>query len=61
MPARRRVLTDRCLDSVVVLRECFERGIDLPAEQQERAGSGVPLTWNDETDPTTTTTTTRTP
>lgn len=46
IPGTRRVLTDRCLQSVVVMQSCWINGIDLPAEPLQ-AGSGKPLVWDD--------------
>lgn len=46
IPRTRRVLTDRCLQSVVVMQSCWENGIDLPVSQ-DYCGAGKPLNWDD--------------
>lgn len=45
IPRTRRVLTDRCLQSVTVMRVCWENGVDLPVSQNY--GVGIPLDWDD--------------
>ena len=47
IPRTRRVLTNRCLQSVVVMQSCWNNGIDLPVEAQDYRGAGKPLIWDD--------------